>query len=42
MGTRNVVSGRATWQDINIVVAGGQGVPAASDAMGDCSFIAVS
>jgi hypothetical protein len=42
MGTRNVVSGRATWQDINIVSSGGQGVPLASDVMGDCSFIAVS
>jgi hypothetical protein len=42
MGTRNVVLGRATWLDINIVSSGGQGVPAASNAMDDCSFIAVS
>jgi hypothetical protein len=42
MGVRNVVSGRATYQDINIVSSGGQGVPSASDAMAECSFIAVS
>lgn len=42
MGVRSYASGRMTGQDINIVTSGGQGVPAASDAMIGCSFLAIS
>jgi hypothetical protein len=43
MGVRTFASGaRLATQDINIVISGGQGVPAASDAMIGCSFLAIS
>jgi hypothetical protein len=42
MGVRSFASGaRLATQDINIVISGGQGVPAASDAMIGCSFLAI-
>lgn len=41
MGARTGASGTLTSYDVNIVNSGGQGVPAASGSMSDCSFMAV-